>query len=116
MPGISVAQVSHSAFLTHVKMFQSNETTPADPLNCEASMRNLSAERLASDEGDLIRTERVMPGDLTEEAAYCRAQSVLFAGRPEEAVLVRLAREFERLATAVPTPEDRVLEHGKPCA
>lgn len=35
--------------------------------------------------------------DLSAEAAYCREEAVRFAGRPEQAMLVKLAHAFETL-------------------
>jgi len=37
-------------------------------------------------------------GTLEEEAEVCRMQALIYLGRPEGPFLLRVAREFERLA------------------
>jgi hypothetical protein len=52
-----------------------------------------------------------------KEAADCRAQAEFFAGRPEEGLLVHLAREFEKLASATLVDrQERVLDLSEPWA
>jgi hypothetical protein len=36
--------------------------------------------------------------DLQEEAEACRTKALAFLGRPEASILLKMAREFERLA------------------
>ena len=43
--------------------------------------------------------------DFERQAEYCRGQALAYCGKPESLVLLRIAREFDRLAQGR-TPSD----------
>ena len=80
-------------------------------------MRNESRRRTVADQRGIRHLQAVPLRSFLDEAADCRAQAKLFAGRPEEGLLVDLAREFEKLASATNfDPQDRIPDLSAPCA
>ena len=82
---------------------------------CWEAIHRLTVNEMSARIRARLSRKRPMEHRLKQEAEECRGRAVSYLGRPEATFLLRVAREFDRLATikSKEDPEDGESTNGR---